>query len=606
MSFDVEGAKKAGYSESEIAAYLAQQRQFDLDGAKKAGYSDADILSHLTANEPKQEKPQERSFLDSVGRQLGLTARSAIGGVGGLANMVADPVVGLANRMGAGLPIPSQALERTMTRAGLPEPASGTERFAQSVNRGMVAPVAIGAAVPRLATGIGTQVLSSGMGAGSTELAKEAGVGPTGQFVAGLAGGMVAPAAVVATDELSKAGVRAAGALFEPMTETGREKIVARTLQGSARDKRLAADAARSYQTFVPGSEPTLAQATADEGLSALEKALRTRNPAAFAERAAAQDAARQAGLERSFGTATDLAMAEAERDAVTKPLREAAFQNARKVNTKPILNSADTILKSGAGARQEVERAMAWVKSRLEGETDPERIYAIRQDINDIIAGKMRDPEKASYQLAAGQLKAIKAVLDQQLERSAPGFKNYLSQYADRSRAIGAMETGQEIASKSLNPMTEKLSAAQFARQMQNRSEDVANMGSIGSDALARVNQDLKRAVAPEAMMRAPGSDTSQNIIAQSILSQSLGPNQARALPRIGGKVAGLLYSPFEQRAQEQLLEAMMDPKKASGLLSMQLSQDPRLADELLRRLVGVPYGGLLGVGAGNPNLGY
>ena len=48
MGFDVEGARKAGYSESEIMDHLAKQSNFDVVGAKKSGYSDAEILQHLS------------------------------------------------------------------------------------------------------------------------------------------------------------------------------------------------------------------------------------------------------------------------------------------------------------------------------------------------------------------------------------------------------------------------------------------------------------------------------------------------------------------------------------------------------------------------------
>jgi len=48
MGFDVEGARKAGYSEPEIVDHLAKQSNFDVAGAKKAGYSDAEILQHLS------------------------------------------------------------------------------------------------------------------------------------------------------------------------------------------------------------------------------------------------------------------------------------------------------------------------------------------------------------------------------------------------------------------------------------------------------------------------------------------------------------------------------------------------------------------------------
>lgn len=49
MAFDIQGAKKAGYSESEIADYLGQENKFDLQGARKAGYSDTEIIAELSA-----------------------------------------------------------------------------------------------------------------------------------------------------------------------------------------------------------------------------------------------------------------------------------------------------------------------------------------------------------------------------------------------------------------------------------------------------------------------------------------------------------------------------------------------------------------------------
>lgn len=49
MAFDIDGAKKAGYSETEIADYLGQQNKFDVAGARKAGYKDTDIISHLSS-----------------------------------------------------------------------------------------------------------------------------------------------------------------------------------------------------------------------------------------------------------------------------------------------------------------------------------------------------------------------------------------------------------------------------------------------------------------------------------------------------------------------------------------------------------------------------
>lgn len=47
MPFDIEGAKKAGYSDAEIADHLGTEQKFDVASARKAGYSDMEILGHL-------------------------------------------------------------------------------------------------------------------------------------------------------------------------------------------------------------------------------------------------------------------------------------------------------------------------------------------------------------------------------------------------------------------------------------------------------------------------------------------------------------------------------------------------------------------------------
>lgn len=47
MGFDIEGARKEGYSDDEIADHLAEQQRFDIAGARKEGYSTAEILPRL-------------------------------------------------------------------------------------------------------------------------------------------------------------------------------------------------------------------------------------------------------------------------------------------------------------------------------------------------------------------------------------------------------------------------------------------------------------------------------------------------------------------------------------------------------------------------------
>lgn len=60
MAFDIEGAKKAGYSPSEIADFIAQDYgDFDIGAARESGYTDDEIISHLTASSIKKPSTAE-------------------------------------------------------------------------------------------------------------------------------------------------------------------------------------------------------------------------------------------------------------------------------------------------------------------------------------------------------------------------------------------------------------------------------------------------------------------------------------------------------------------------------------------------------------------
>lgn len=97
MAFDVEGARRAGYSETEIADHLARTQRFDAAAARKAGYSDADLINHLNTQitgkkQAPTPKPAAKSqtmldkatgFMANVNRGLGIGDEIA-GGVTGL------------------------------------------------------------------------------------------------------------------------------------------------------------------------------------------------------------------------------------------------------------------------------------------------------------------------------------------------------------------------------------------------------------------------------------------------------------------------------------------------------------------------------------------
>ncbi len=106
--FDIQGARKAGYSDDEIIAHLAKSRNFDVDGAKKSGYSSQEILSHLSPDsitQPEAEKPTmgSRFYENTVGMVKGAAEKFANTPgsnpfVRAAEAFVVDPIVGMAQR----------------------------------------------------------------------------------------------------------------------------------------------------------------------------------------------------------------------------------------------------------------------------------------------------------------------------------------------------------------------------------------------------------------------------------------------------------------------------------------------------------------------------
>lgn len=81
--FDVEGARAAGYTDAEIADFLAGEEAFDAAAAREAGYTDAEIIGYISAAPaaPAAVKPVEEpksTFIDDAAQLLGVTNRAIL------------------------------------------------------------------------------------------------------------------------------------------------------------------------------------------------------------------------------------------------------------------------------------------------------------------------------------------------------------------------------------------------------------------------------------------------------------------------------------------------------------------------------------------------
>jgi hypothetical protein len=182
-----------------------------------------------TLKKPSKAEKEDQSYdmseyagraLKEVGRQVGLTARAALTGATAIPGMVADVPFQVANAFGANLSLPSENQQRLMSAAGLPEPKNAQERVVQEAASAVAGaggsarlankvaqfakPGTAQQVIKSLSEDVGRQTLSSGLGAGAAQTAKESDVGPAGQIAAGVAGSLAPSVAPYAL----KAGVR--------------------------------------------------------------------------------------------------------------------------------------------------------------------------------------------------------------------------------------------------------------------------------------------------------------------------------------------------------------------------------------------------------------
>jgi hypothetical protein len=100
--FDVEGARRAGYTDAEIADYLAGEEAFDTAAAREAGYTDAEIIGYISgpSTPVKLEPEPDRSAAQYAGViSSALLPYATAAGAGALATGV--PTGGLGAPLGA-------------------------------------------------------------------------------------------------------------------------------------------------------------------------------------------------------------------------------------------------------------------------------------------------------------------------------------------------------------------------------------------------------------------------------------------------------------------------------------------------------------------------
>lgn len=572
-----------------------------------------------------------------LSRQLGLTARAGITGVASLPLLAGDALNNLYNLISQGvergtrvslgqLPMASQSAQQLMTEAGLPEPKGKQEKVVQDIASSMagiggaaklaqtLAPSAVGTRI--LSENIPAQIAGAIGGAGASSLGREEGVGMLGQLGLGAAGGILAPASLGTTAQIATRGAKE---IVRPFTQSGREAITGNVLRQLADSPEAAIARMEGYVPPVKGYTPTTAQASRDIGLISAEQGIRGLDvEGAFAKQASEANKARNVILDRMAKDKETIANVITKRDELTSPIRERAFANSTVTPeqfqsgiTLIAEKKINDILQTPAGKRDTVISAMQDARNMIRRASTPEELYEIRKDLRIAREGKLDRADKGgasadAFKASAAQLKEVIRAVDDTIEAAAPEYKDYLKKYAVISKEIDRMSELQGFKSKVTSTIPDPinddlfmLSQAGFAKAVRNLPEDTA-IPKGQRAALQKISKDLDDGVLGRATKPA-GSDTFKNMSTANLIGGIIGKQMFGEVPQVMQKVAApmnWLFNGSDDQIRTLLVEAMLDPKLASKLMSKAsvVTVEP-LSKELQRKAINLGYGAAFGL---------
>jgi len=533
---------------------------------------------------------------------------------------------------GQNLPMPSQAQQQLLTRAGLPQPATPQERSVQDVTSamaGVLGGYGLGAAMPPtmaardlLMSSPGFQIGSGAAAAGASALAREEGAGPLEQLGLGMMAGTIAPSAGAGALTTAQAVGRGAKEAVRPFTEGGREVIVGNILRQLARDPEMAAARMEQYTPGVPGYTPTAAQASRDVGLAGAIPAVRGMDETGrFTTQQMQANQARINVLDRLAKDKDALAAAMAKRDEITDPLREAAFAKAtvspETFGSAIALNvnkTIDDILASPAGKRSTVMSVVNDARKDISRASTPADLYEIRKDLRGAAQGLLDKsgsggPSASAYKAAKIQLEQIIKSVDDTIESAAPGYTDYLKKYAASSRGIERLEAAQDLRAKvkSTIPMMlddpsrapeYMLSQPAFVRAMRGIEKET-DLSPAQVAVVNRVAKDLDEATFR--VTQEPGSNTFKNFSIANIMGGIVGKQMFGDVPasmQKGVTSMNWLYGGADDAIRAVVVDAMLDPKLAARMMRKATTAEMvPLSKELQQRAIKLGYGQVFGL---------
>lgn len=431
--------------------------------------------------------------------------------------------------------------------------------------------------------------------------------------VGGIAGAVV-PTAMMA--------VKGGSAIVEPLYKGGRDRIVGRAINEAAGPNRSAVvNALSQAQEIVPGSLPTAAEASGNAGIASLQRTAAAVNPAAYAERALDQNAARVAAIRELAGDAGKRQFFEAARSSAADDLYKAAYQAGvdlrRNAATGQFLSKAEqaarkgeiTKLLSTPALSDAVEQAKLLMRNDMKNVRNPsgsvEGLHYVRRALSDKISSAGPDEKRI--------LIGLRDRLDTTLDTISPKYAEARVTFRDMSRPINQMEIGEHLMKKAGSPLPNQvgdptLFPAAFGRATRDMDELARQAtGFKGAKAdkildpeqierIISVRQDLARALVAQNAGRGAGSDTVQKLAMTNIMQRSGLPTFLADLPGVS-RAGKWVYGGTDDLMRERLAEALLDPKTTARLMDKATPSAQRKA--VVEALTAAGKAGLLGSAA-------
>lgn len=458
---------------------------------------------------------------------------------------------------------------------------------------------------------------AAALGAGMGAIQPSASTGET-------AGNIALGAGASALPQVAVRGYQAAKSAAEPFYEAGKSQILGRLLNKVAGGD--AADAARNLETagatfvgptaqgetarsvmgeIVPGSFPTVGQASRNAGLAALERTASQTDPQVmnqYATRMAQQNAARVNVLDEMSGTEGARDMFGAARDVTADQLYGDAFAagiDPRRI-TKSVQSKISSLMQKPIiqDAQSVAERMakndgidIASPEGSLQG------MHYMKKALDDILAkGKVSGIGK----IEARQIVAAQNDLIGVMDQLSPAYGAARAEFQAASRPINQMDIAASLAEKSVNKLTGNIQPASYARALTDKTAAKAS-GFSGStlentmdprqlQSLAALKEDLANSVYAQTAGRGVGSDTIQKLAYSNMIDAAGIPSYlrnmapAQILGNIAGRGADALYGRANKELGQRLGEVMLDPATAAKLMNLAPADRSRALEMLAR----------------------